>query len=101
MTFHEPRSFATEAVILLRTESGASMMVHVPKIYLELTAIVNEPDIVPMASLYTLPPNMIEGYEVAASGVADRLTIWQGPDLFTKAEIEQPALGIPSSRDPE
>ncbi len=79
----------TEAVILIR-QGNRTMAVHVPNLCLYLTAIVNEPDILPNGPMYVLPNTTITGYEVEATGVADRLTIWEGADPFERDAIAQP-----------
>lgn len=84
-------SIQTEAVILLR-QGSTTMAVHVPRIQLILTAIVNEPDIIPTIGFY--PGPAITGYEVEATGVADRLTVWVGPDPFERAEVEAPRAEV-------
>lgn len=77
----------TEAVILLR-QGGTTMAVHVPRIHLILTAIVNEPDYPIPNPVAFYPGPTVSGYEVEATGVSDRLTVWVGPDPFDKAEVE-------------
>jgi len=84
-------SIQTEAVILLR-QGGTTMAVHVPRIQLLLTAIVNEPEIIPIIGFY--PGPAVTGYDVEATGVADRLTVWVGPDPFEKSEIENPRAEV-------
>jgi hypothetical protein len=97
------------------------MAVHIPSIHLILEAIVNEPDFFPNDSLYAIPIPTIGGYDMTATGVADRVTIWQGDDPFAPPEPTRnafepvtvsssdtivtnsthAALGLPSSRSPE
>ena len=74
----------TEAVILMR-QNGTTMAVHVPNLQLLLSPILNEPDITGQVGLYS--ETTIGGYEVEASGIADRITVWAGPDPFAKDEL--------------
>jgi len=74
----------TEAVILMR-QNGTTMAVHVPNLQLLMSPVINEPDI-RHALIYFMPPPTIEGYEVEASGIADKITVWAGPDPFVKDE---------------
>lgn len=93
----------TEAVILVR-QGTRTMAVHMPSIWLNLDAIVDDPPIpMPDPVAHYLPPR-VSGYAVTATGNADRLTIWEGPDPFDRVPIEpaNPAnvnaqdLGLPT-----
>jgi len=84
----------TEAVILVR-QGSRTMAVHMPSIWLNLDAIVDEPDIpFPDPVAYYRGPS-VTGYAVEAHGTADRLTIWEGPDPFERAALpeQQESIG--------
>jgi hypothetical protein len=78
----------TEAVILVR-QGTRTMAVHLPRIMLVLTPIVDEPPI-PHADLWFYRGPSVTGYEVEATGVADRFTIWEGTDPFQRGSLEEP-----------
>jgi hypothetical protein len=75
-----------EAVILIR-RGGTTMAVHVPSMLLRLEALIDEPDILPGGPIWVIPQSTVLGYAVEATGTADRLTIWVGPDPFAKPEL--------------
>lgn len=76
----------TEAVILVR-QGNRTMAVHVPNIWLLLTPIVDEPIITEQIGFYRGPS--ITGYEIEATGTADRLTIWEGTDPFDREALTE------------
>jgi hypothetical protein len=80
--------FQTEAVILLR-QGGTTMAVHVPYLQLLLSPIIDDPGI-PNQTIWDYKGPIVTGYETEATGVADKITVWVGPDPFAKPEIENP-----------
>lgn len=74
----------TEGILLMR-HGGRVLAVHCIAVHAVLEPIVNEPDIIPTLGFYRGPA--ITGYDVEASGVADRIWLWDGADPFARPEI--------------
>jgi hypothetical protein len=83
----------TEGVLLIRRD-GATMAVHLTAITVILEAVfVEHPDVeFGFATLYG--GTTLDRYEVEATGQADRITMWHGPDPFDKPEIENPRAEV-------
>lgn len=75
----------TEGVLLLR-QGDKTMAVHLTQVTAILEAVIIEPDVLPGA-LYFLPPTTLDHYAVEATGKADRIFLWTGPDPFAKREV--------------
>jgi hypothetical protein len=87
----DPYILVNEAVILVRS-GNRTMAIHVPSIWVNLEAIVDEPPLSPDTMYFNNPT--VTGYAMNAHGKADRITIWDGPDPFDHLPIEaaDPAL---------
>lgn len=76
---------STEGVLLLR-QDGKTMAIHLTAVIAILEAIIFEPDILSDTSRYSMP--VMDHYAVEATGRADRLFMWTGPDPFAKPQVE-------------
>lgn len=77
---------STEGVLLIRRD-GATVAIHLTHVEVILSAVLNEPEI-PNAPIFFVPPTTLDHYEVEATGAADRIYMWVGPDPFAKPELE-------------
>jgi hypothetical protein len=98
MSTQPPTQFqSTEGVLLIR-QNGVTMAVHLTSVTAILTAVVNEPDIqASRAWWYTSLPTL-DHYDVEATGTADRIHVWQGPDPFAKPELDSPRARLEDTR---
>lgn len=86
---------STEGVLLVRRD-GVTMAIHLTSVVATLEAVIIEhPDVeLGYATLYG--GTTLDHYAVEATGNADRLYVWQGPDPFAKTEIENPRAEVES-----
>lgn len=76
----------TEGILLMR-QGDKTMAVHLTQVTAILEAVIIEPDI-PHSAIYFVPPTTLDHYAVEATGKADRIFLWTGPDPFAKQELE-------------
>jgi hypothetical protein len=76
-----------EGVLLLR-QDGKTMAIHLTRVTAILEAIIHENPNIDLGYATHYGGTTIEGYAVEATGTADRLYMWVGPDPFAKPEVE-------------
>jgi hypothetical protein len=80
----------TEGVLLLR-QDGKTMAVHLVSVTAILEAIIHENPNIDLGFATHYGGTVIEGYQVEATGRADRLYLWTGHDPFAeKRELDAP-----------
>lgn len=84
---------STEGVLLLRQE-GRTMAIHLTRVTAILEAITRDHPDIALGYATHYGGTSIEGYAVEATGTADRLYMWVGPDPFAKDEIEQTRAAV-------
>jgi hypothetical protein len=92
-----PTQFAsTEGVLLIR-QNGVTMAVHLTAVTVTLTAVVFDPELADRRVWFVAPPTL-DHYEVEATGTADRINMWMGPDPFAKPELDSPRARLEDTR---
>jgi len=81
-----PYTVKGRAVVLFE-QDGVRLAVRLTGAVVSLTAIVDEPDIIPMLGFHR--PSTVTGYEVEVTGLAPGFTIWDGNFDEEPEAIEQ------------
>jgi hypothetical protein len=82
-----------EGVLLLR-QGEKTMAIHLTAVTAILEAIIVDHPHIDLGYATHYAPSSVDHYAVEATGRADRLYMWMGPDPFAKPELDSPRIPV-------